>query len=317
MQKTILVTGGAGYIGSACVAALVQAGYQVTVFDNLSTGQRDKVHADARFIEGDITDQEAVRAACGSTPFDTVMHFAAKKAVGESEVNPALYFATNVVGSLNLLAAVSECKIPQLIFSSTATVYDSPQANEVLTEATPCHPKNVYGKTKAMVEDAIMEYHRTGLLPRYTIFRYFNVAGDVGLHYTEHGSPNIFPVLKRVVTEDTPMHIFGTDYDTHDGTCVRDYVHLADIVEAHLRAVAFAGSDIFNLGTGIGYTVRELITMFEQISGKPITTIESPRRPGDPARLITNPEKAKRVLGWSPQQNLEAMVHSTLGRYIE
>jgi len=311
-KKSVLVTGGAGYIGSACVDALVKAGHTVTVFDDLSTGQRDKVHPEANFIQGDITDKEAVRTAVGGAHFDTVIHFAAKKAVGESEQNPSLYFHTNVVGSFNLLSAMAEAHVPQLIFSSTAVVYESLTEGAMLTEDTPTRPSNIYGHTKLIVENMIREYHRVGIIKSYVILRYFNVAGDAGLKYTEHQSHNIFPVLKSAVTQGTSVKIFGTDYTTRDGTCIRDYIHLNDLVDAHLRALLYEKSDVFNLGTGIGYTVRELIAMFEYVSGKRIDTTETIRRAGDPAILITTPNKAKQALGWSPQYTLEDMVRSTL-----
>ncbi len=314
MIKNILVTGGAGYIGSACVAALVEKGHSVTVFDNLSTGQRDKVHSDAVLIEGDITDVAQVRAAVTGAQFDTVIHFAAKKAVGESEADPALYFHTNVTGSLNLLTAMSDAGVPQLIFSSTAVVYASPLNGEVLTEATTRNPQNVYGRTKAMIEDAIIEYNRTKKLSSYTIFRYFNVAGDAGLDYVEYGSPNVFPKLKEASETSKSFHIFGIDYDTRDGTCIRDYIHLADLVDAHVRAVSATTSDTYNLGTGTGYTVRELIAAFESVSGRQLSVVPSPRRPGDPAILVTNPAKAAEQLGWQPRHTLTDMVESTLGK---
>lgn len=312
MEKKILVTGGAGYIGSACVAALVRAGHEVVVFDDFSTGQRDKVHAEVTIIEGDITDLAHVRAACGGAPFDTAIHFAAKKAVGESEENPALYFHTNVTGSLNLLTAMSEAGIPQLIFSSTAAVYAPPTDDTPVTEQSPLAPVSVYGTTKCIVEESVREFARTGKLPHYTILRYFNVAGDAGLKYEEENAQNVFPILKTALETGNPFHIFGTDYDTRDGTCIRDYIHLADLIDAHVRAINTTTSDTYNLGTGTGYTVRELIAMFEQVSGTTINVTASPRRPGDPAMLVTNPAKATRNLGWTPQHSLEEMVKSTL-----
>ncbi|MFN3188088.1 MAG: UDP-glucose 4-epimerase GalE [Candidatus Paceibacteria bacterium] len=312
MKKTILVTGGAGYIGSACVQALIGAGHSVTVFDDFSTGQRDKVPAEAIIKDGDITDLAAVRAACGSAPFTTVMHFAAKKAVGESEANPALYFHTNVTGSLNLLTAMSEAAIPQLIFSSTAAVYAPPESDTPLNEEASLAPASVYGASKLITEQLVREFARTSKLSQYTILRYFNVAGDAGLNYQEQNAQNVFPILKTTLTTGTPFPIFGTDYGTRDGTCIRDYIHLSDLVTAHVRAVTTTVSDTFNLGTGTGYTVRELIAMFEQVSGKKMIVHESPRRAGDVAVVTASAAKAKATLGWSPAHTLEDMVLSTL-----
>jgi UDP-glucose 4-epimerase len=313
MKKQVLVTGGAGYIGSACVNALVKAGHSVTVFDDFSTGQRDKVHPGATIIKGDITDLVAIRAAVTGASFDTVMHFAAKKAVGESEKNPVLYFNTNVTGSLNLLTAMSEANIPQLVFSSTAAVYAPPTADTPVTEDSPLDPVSVYGKTKHLVEEIIREFARTGTLAQYTILRYFNVAGDTGLHFQEENAQNVFPLLKTALKTGKPFHIFGTDYGTRDGTCIRDYIDLSDLVDAHVSALAATVSNTYNLGTGTGYTVRELISMFEQVSGQKLTVIESPRRPGDPPFLVADATKARQKLGWAPTKFLADMVYSTLG----
>ena len=312
MSKTILVTGGAGYIGSACVAALLAKGHTVTVFDDFSTGQRDKVPAGATIITGDLTNPTQIESALANTPYDAVIHFAAKKAVGESEANPSLYFATNVVGSFNLLQAMERHSVPQLIFSSTAAVYEPQASSEPLTEATPTKPVSVYGTTKLMVEDMIQSYARTGKLPQYTILRYFNVAGDAGLQFKEHNAQNVFPLLAHAVELGTPFHMFGTDYDTRDGTCVRDYIHLSDLVDAHVQALGSPQNAIYNLGTGTGYTVRELITTFEQISGKQINTVEADRRPGDAAVVTATADKATKNLDWQPQHTLEEMVRSTL-----
>lgn len=312
-SKNILVTGGAGYIGSACVAALLKAGHDVTVFDNFSTGQRDKTPAGATIIEGDLTKVDAIRAACHSAPFDTVYHFAAKKAVGESEQNPSLYFHTNVVGSYNLLQAIEQAQIPQIIFSSTAAVYAPPTDDTPVTERTPTGPMSVYGITKLMVEDMIRAYQRTGKIKQSTILRYFNVAGDAGLNYKEHNAQNVFPILASALETQTSFHIFGTDYDTRDGSCVRDYIHLIDLVDAHLCALDRVSGGTYNLGTGMGYTVRELIKMFEQVSGQALKVIESPRRSGDVPVVAASAKRAAQELNWVPQHTLEDMVQSTLG----
>ena len=308
----ILVTGGAGYIGSACVHALLAAGYQVTVFDDLSTGQRSHVPTAATLIVGDITDQRAVEKACGSAPFSAVIHLAAKKAVGESEQDPALYFQTNVVGSANLLAALTKYAIPLVIFSSTAVVYRSVSDTTLLREDMPLAPQNVYGLTKQITEEMITAYQRTGALRQAIIFRYFNVAGDTGLHYHDQQSQNIFPLLLRTLKTGAPFSIFGTDYPTPDGTCIRDYVHLADIVDAHLRAIRSDRSGVYNLASGTGYSVRQVVAAFAEISGQSLQPIETSRRPGDPACLCASAEKAQRELGWVATRSLEDMVRSAL-----
>lgn len=311
MSGTILVTGGAGYIGSACVQRLVEQGYQVAVFDDLSTGQRDMLSGEVTFIEGDITDREAVRAACGSAPFDAVIHLAAKKAVGESEENPSRYFQTNVVGSAHVLSAMEEHNIPTLVFSSTAVVYASPTDNTPLTEESPLCPSSVYGTTKKLVEEMIASYVRTTRLTRGVSLRYFNVAGDAGLGFQERNTQNVFPALASATQQGASFSIFGTDYPTADGTCIRDYIHLEDLVDAHLRALT-APSGSYNLGTSKGYSVRELVATFAAASGQPLPAHELPRRPGDLPILIASAEKAQRELGWSATRSLEEMVSSTL-----
>jgi len=312
MSKRILVTGGAGYIGSACVKRLLEEGYDVTVFDNFSTGQRAKIPDNATIITGDLTVPNDIDTALADGRYDAVIHFAAKKAVGESEENPSLYFATNVVGSYNLLQAMERHGVPQLIFSSTAVVYDAPADGACMTEDTPTKPMNVYGTTKLIVEDMIKSYARTSKLGQYTILRYFNVAGDAGLNYKERNAQNVFPLLANAITNNTPFYIFGTDYDTRDGTCVRDYIHLLDLVDVHVRALRSSNSATYNLSTGTGYTVRELIAMFEHVSGKTMEVVASPRRSGDTGTIIASNEQAAKDLDWRPTHTLEDMVRSTL-----
>lgn len=311
MQKTILVTGGAGYIGSACVLSLVKEGHKVTVLDDFSTGQRDKVTKEAEVIEGSIIDLEALDKVCRGRSFDTVMHFSAKKAVGESETNPTLYFKNNVTGSLNILETMEKYQIPQIIFSSTAAVY-APNDGSLVTEDSPIKPSSVYGLTKLMVEDMIKAYARIGKINEFSILRYFNVAGDVGLNFKEENAQNVFPILTTALQTGTPFNIFGTDYDTKDGTCVRDYIHLKDLIDGHLLALESKDSNTFNLGTGTGYTVRELIEMFELVGARKINVVESARRLGDVAVVTASAEKAKERLNWSPKYSLEDMVKSTL-----
>jgi len=312
MNKKVLVTGGAGYIGSACVAALLKQGCQVTVLDNLSTGQRDKVADQVIFKEGDITDKEVVEAVFAETQFDAVIHFAAKKAVGESEINPSLYFYNNVLGSLNILSAMEKYKVPHLVFSSTAAVYAPVKENTPVTETDDLAPASVYGRTKLMTEDMIREYHRLGFLSSYAILRYFNVAGDAGLNYHEKDAQNVFPILVNSIKNGTPFNIFGTDYDTKDGTCVRDYIHLSDLVSAHIKALDCQDADIYNLGTSQGYSVQELVQAFEKNSGQEIAVIKTSRRKGDVAFITAAATKAKNKLNWSPVFTIDDMVKSVI-----
>ena len=315
MKKTILVTGGAGYIGSACVAELHRQGHEVVVFDNLSTGQAQALPKDVPVTIGDITDKEALRQLCQQYNFSAVVHCAAKKAVGESEQNPSLYFNTNLLGSLNVLSIMEEFSIPQIIFSSTAAVYAPPRNLKAVIEDSPLEPVNVYGHSKLMVEQLIREYARLGKIKQYTIFRYFNVAGDAGLLYQERNAQNVFPLLASAITSGQTFYIFGADYETKDGTGVRDYIHLNDLVRAHLLALAGEVSGIFNLGSGSGFSVRELINEFEAASGLKLQAEIAPRRAGDPASLIAESSLAQQQLHWQPKSTLKDMVESTLAAY--
>ncbi len=310
----ILVTGGAGYIGSACVDVLVEAGHSVVVFDNLSTGQADKVSDNALLLRGDLVDKAAVMQLCSEYQFDSVIHFAAKKAVAESEENPSLYFENNVVGTFNLLNAIDHYKIPKLIFSSTAAVYTNFES-EPVTETTKTDPASVYGASKLMVEDMINAYRRTGKLESFSILRYFNVAGDAGLNYKEEKAQNVFPIIARSIKNGEPFNIFGTDYDTIDGTGVRDYIHLRDLVEAHVFALLTETTGTYNLGTGTGYSVRQLVAEFERQLGKKVLVAEQPRRAGDVAAVVADASLAETALGWKPKLNLADMVEDTLRVY--
>lgn len=312
MTKTILVTGGAGYIGSACVCGLIKDGHKVTVFDNYSTGQEDKVIDGVTKIEGDLLNFASIDKACASDKFDLVMHFAAKKAVGESEVNPTFYFDNNVVGSLNLLKAMEKNGIKQIIFSSTAAVYKAPEDEKNITENSELKPGNVYGQTKLMVEEMIKSLCRTGVIDRYNIFRYFNVAGDYGLNFKEKNPQNVFPIIANCLNNKKNFSIFGTNYSTEDGTCIRDYIHLKDLVLAHIKAVMNPENGIYNLGTGKGSSVKELVNAFNKQSEEQLLVIESDRRPGDSASLVADSSLAQSKLVWKPEYSLDDMVSDTL-----
>jgi len=315
MIKTILVTGGAGYIGSACVAELIKNDHKVVVFDNFSTGQPDKVDAKAEKISGDLINYHDILAACSTHQFDTVIHFAAKKAVGESEMNPSLYFENNVVGSFNLLKAMEHQRIKDIVFSSTATLYQPANILSGFKETDKTAPANTYGITKKIVEDMIIKYHQAGQINKYSIFRYFNVAGDAGLSFVEKNSQNVFPVIGQCLKEGKTFSVFGTDYQTKDGTCVRDYVHLKDLAGAHLSALNTDKSNVYNLGTGVGYTVLDLVEAFNKLTSKKLIVNNSDRRPGDPAFLLADSTLANNELGWTPKFGLEDMVRDTLAVY--
>jgi UDP-glucose 4-epimerase len=313
MKKQVLVTGGAGYIGSAIVADLVAAGHSVVVFDDLSTGKREKLPAEAELHVGDMTDETALGEIFSTHKFDAVIHCAAKKAVGESEQEPAFYFKNNVGGTLNLLTQMTAHHVPHIIFSSTAAVYAPPvDGIAPVTENDTVNPASVYGQSKVLAETLIREFHRTGKLAQYTILRYFNVAGDAGLHYREEQAQNIFPLIAKALASNSTFYIFGEDWPTEDGTGVRDYIHVRDLAEAHRLALDSTDSSVYNLGTGTGYSVKELIAAFEAQSGRTLQAVVVPRRAGDVAVTVANADKAKQVLGWEPRSTLEDMVKSTI-----
>jgi UDP-glucose 4-epimerase len=315
-MKQILVTGGAGYIGSAVATALHKQGNQVTVFDDHSTGQPGKLSSDIRSLHGDITNLKELMAVAEGVSFDVVVHCAAKKAVGESEEDPSLYFHTNVTGSLNVLRVVEQRKIPHLIFSSTAAVYDTAVLSGAITERHHLAPVNVYGQTKEIVERMIQTYARLGKLSRYTIFRYFNVAGDAGLHHREEAAQNIFPCIAKAVRDKKEFSIFGDDYDTKDGTGVRDYIHLKDLISAHEQVIEGEVSGIFNLGTGTGYSVKEVVRAFDEALPNPVPAVIAVRRPGDPAELVADATHARETFGWVPNHSLKDMVEDTIATYL-
>jgi UDP-glucose 4-epimerase len=303
----LLVTGGAGYIGGIVGALLVSAGHEVTVLDDLSTGHRDLVPDGARFVQAGIDEAGSVL----DPTFDGVLHFAAKSLVGESMTKPDKYWRNNVCGTLALLDAVREHKVPRFVFSSTAATYGEP-ATMPITEETPALPTNPYGASKLSVDRMLEGEARAYGLAAVSL-RYFNVAGA----YTRHGErhdpeTHLIPNLLAVAAgEREHAQLFGTDYPTRDGTAVRDYLHVVDLADAHLRALsaATAGTHrIFNLGTGSGFTVREVLDAVRTVTGHPLPVLESPRREGDPPSLVASNERARQELGWSPQRDLESMV---------
>ncbi|MBU3866587.1 UDP-glucose 4-epimerase GalE [Streptomyces sp. 4503] len=298
-QKKYLVTGGAGYVGSVVAAHLLEAGQRVTVLDDLSTGHREGVPEGAEFIEGRIQD-----AGKWLDPtFDGVLHFAAFSQVGESVVNPEKYWVNNVGGTTELLAAMRDAGVRTLVFSSTAATYGEPDQVPI-TEDLPTAPTNPYGASKLAVDHMISgECAAHGLAA--VSLRYFNVAGAYGAYGERHDpESHLIPLVLQVAQgRREAISVFGEDYPTPDGTCVRDYIHVADLADAHLLALGAAASGehlICNLGNGNGFSVREVIETVRQVTGHPIPEIAAPRRGGDPAVLVASAERAKERLGWRP-----------------
>ena len=312
--QTVLVIGGAGYIGSAVVQALCDEGNKVIVFDNLSRGDKKYVDERATFVHGDILDTEALERTFREHPPEVVVHLVALKAVGESEEEPERYFDTNVVGTLNVLKAASAHNVAHVIFSSSAAVYE-PTERGVYDESSHCKSASVYGTTKVINEQMISDFARTGRIGGCTIFRYFNLAGDVGLGFVDPDPKNLFPLIAKAIAAERPIKIFGDDYPTPDGTCIRDYFHVADVVSAHLYALEKGPVGIVNLGSGTGYSVREIINAFSDVLGRDVAYEVVARRPGDPPIGIADPTKARDMLDWKAEKTIHDMVQSTLDVY--
>ena len=297
----VFVTGGAGYIGSVCVEELLDAGHVVTVFDNLSEGHRSAVDPRAKFIRGDLGDRDLVARALVDAQAEAVIHFAAHALVGESMQNPGKYFRNNVANGLNLLDAAVAGRVRKFVFSSTCATYGVPEKMP-MDESLAQRPVNPYGESKLMFEKMLMWYQQLHGL-EFVAFRYFNAAGasrKFGEHHRieTHLIPN---VLKVALGQKPQCEIFGTDYPTPDGTCIRDYIHIVDLAQAHILALTPGRAGFFNLGNGAGYSVREVIQACERISGQPIKAVEQPRRPGDPPRLVAAADKALAELNWRPK----------------
>ena len=299
----IFVTGGAGYIGSATAEALLEAGHTVTVYDSLVTGYRQAVPEAVRFIHADLADGEALTAVLSGEKYDAVMHFAAFIEAGESMKEPGKFFHNNLVNSLHLIEAATRAGIGRFVLSSSAAVYAS--SDEPLTEDSPLDPANVYGFTKLSIEQALDWYRQIHDL-HFAALRYFNAAGALpGRGEAHRPESHLIPLVLRVALgQSEAAHIFGTDYPTPDGTAIRDYIHITDLISAHLLALEAVGKRdrlVYNLGNGNGYSVREVIETARAVTGHPIPAIESPRRPGDAPRLVACSEKIRRELGWQPQ----------------
>ena len=301
----ILVTGGAGYIGSHTVRRLLDDGRQVVAADNLIYGHRQAVDARAVFVHADLADKYSLQRLFATYPIEAVVHFAAFAYVGESMAEPEKYYLNNVAGSLNLLAAMRAAGVGKIVFSSSCATFGEP-AYLPIDESHPQNPLNPYGRSKLAVEKILADYHRAYGL-KYIALRYFNAAGaaaDGNLGESHRPETHLIPlVLQALAGRDKSIKIFGNDYDTQDGTCVRDYVHVEDLAEAH--RLALEKTDVFcgclNLGTGVGASVKEIIAAAEEVTGRLCPTEYAPRRPGDPARLTADNKKAAQVLGWRPR----------------
>ncbi|HXS93775.1 MAG TPA: UDP-glucose 4-epimerase GalE [Candidatus Limnocylindrales bacterium] len=303
--RKILVVGGAGYIGSHTVRLLLDQGYDVTVVDNLSKGHRHNVPAE-RLYELNLADTGALTELMREKGTDAVVHFAAFIAVGESMKEPAKYFSNNVCGSLSLLDAMVHAGVKHIVFSSTAAVYGNPHASPIL-EDFPIQPVNAYGESKVMVETLLRWFDEIHHLTSVCL-RYFNASGaDPEGRLGEEHEPetHLIPLLFRAVISGKPVTVFGKDYPTSDGTCIRDYIHVNDLAQAHILALEYliAGgkSEKFNVGTGEGHTVLEVIGAVEEVTGKKVPYEVGPRREGDPPALVAGSEKLRRTLGWKPQ----------------
>jgi len=310
-SKKILVCGGAGYIGSVCVKRLLDRGYDVCVVDNLDKGIRRLVDSRANFFEGDLTDREFLKKVFDSNEFECVIHFAAYKAVGES-MKDAVKYSDNIVGSVNLLNQMVASDVRKIVFSSTAAVYGDKDG--VMDESMGVDPINFYGFTKLKIEELLAWYNEIHGI-NYIAFRYFNVAGDE-LNYVDPNAENIFPIIMEVIKgKREKLVIFGDDFATEDGSGVRDYIDVRDLVDAHILAINSDYVGILNLGNSNGFSVKELVSSFNRISGADVNVEIGPRRAGDSGKIIASNEKAKEILGWEPKYGIDDMISSTIKAY--
>jgi len=312
---TILVTGGAGYIGSVVAGELLTAGHRVIVFDDLSRGHREAVPPGAELVVGDLADSAKLSGIFKSHSIDAVMHFAAFIEAGESMKSPGSFFRNNTAKTLELLETMLAAGVQRFVFSSTAALYGNPDRTPI-EEEDPIHPSNAYGESKFLVERMLAWFHEIHGL-RYASLRYFNAAGAATPDKGEAHQPetHLIPrILNVALGRSEKVNIFGTDYATPDGTCVRDYIHVTDLAAAHLLALHGLEKSprlIYNLGNGQGFSVRQVIEVARKVTGHAIPVTESPRRPGDPAILIASSEKIRRELGWKPKfADLESIVAS-------
>jgi UDP-glucose 4-epimerase len=310
----VLVTGGAGYIGSVVSEQLIGDGHEVVVYDNLSKGHRDAVVEGVDLVEGDLGEAEKLKQTLADRQIEAVIHMAASSLVGESVEQPTKYYKNNVCNGLVLLDAMLACDVKRLVFSSTAAVYGEPEAQPI-EETAPSNPTNPYGETKLAFEHALKWFDRAYKL-RYASLRYFNAAGATAKCGEDHDpETHIIPItLQAAAGKRSHVEIYGDDYPTPDGTCIRDYIHVVDLARAHIQALAALseGSRIYNLGCGgDGYSVKQVIDTAQRVTGREIPTKFGPRRAGDPAILVASSDRIKSELGWRPQfQDLELIIDS-------
>ena len=316
-DSMILVVGGAGYIGSHTVKEILAKGYDVVVLDNLSTGHRESLDSRVEFVEGDLGNLEVLDHIFTTYPIQAAMHFAANSLVGESVQDPAKYYGNNVLATFTLLQKMREYKVSNFIFSSTAAAYGIPETTPI-TEETQVSPINPYGRSKLMVEQMLEDFHAAYGM-NYAALRYFNAAGayetgEIGEDHTPES--HLIPiVLQHLLGQRETISVFGTDYNTPDGTCIRDYIHVTDLARAHVMSLEsmLNGKNtnvVYNLGTGKGFSVREIIETCETVTGIKATIIEADRRAGDPDELVASADKIYRELGWTPEYSLEKIIES-------
>lgn len=309
MTRTVLVTGGAGYIGSHVTLSLLEAGYAVVVLDNLSTGRRELVHGDATFYEGSTGDRDLVLKILRDHKIEAVLHFAASTVVPESLADPMGYYANNTVNSRNMMACCADAGVDRFVFSSTAAVYGEPEELPV-TEAASLRPISPYGHSKLMTEQMLTDLSRASSL-KHVILRYFNVAGADPEGRTGQSTPNATHLIKvaceAACGKRENLTVFGDDYDTPDGTCIRDYIHVTDLAEAHLAALRYLENDgestILNCGYNRGFSIREVIRSVEKITGRDLPVVNGPRRDGDIISIYAENSKILETLGWTPQHD--------------
>lgn len=297
----VLVTGGAGYIGSVTTELLLDSGHEVTVFDNLGRGHRCAVDERARLVVGDLRDFEAIDSAVGDIKPDAIVHFAAYALVAESMEKPEMYFDNNVIGGINLTRAMVNSGVGKIVFSSTCATYGEPE-RVPMTEDLPKRPENPYGESKLMMEKALEWVNKLHGITTVSL-RYFNACGATAKFGEDHDpETHLIPiVLQAALGKREKVLIFGDDYDTPDGSCIRDYIHIVDLAMAHIKAIESDRSGAFNLGNGSGYSVKEVIDVAREVTGREIPAEIAPRRPGDPARLVASARKADEELGWKPE----------------
>ena len=307
----VFLTGGAGYIGSVTTELLLDEGHDVVVFDNLERGHKAAVDKRAKLVNGDLRDAAQVQRAMKNAKPDAVMHFAAYALVGESMQDPGMYFANNTTGATNLVEAMVRCDVPRIVFSSTCATYGFPDRVPI-TEDTPQRPVNPYGESKLLFEKVLAWYQKIhGVEPVF--LRYFNACGATKKFGEDHEpETHLIPnVIKVAMKQQKQVNIFGDDYNTPDGTCIRDYIHIVDLGRAHILALTGKHTGPFNLGTGNGFSVREVIDVVRKVTKRDIPEVVSPRRPGDPDRLVASAAKAKKILKWVPKySNLDDIVES-------